>query len=219
VGQVFGVPPIGLVTVDPFIFRLDPTSTAQFGTPRASAGAPPTVTAMVDANGRPFVRLTSSTANPNIVPLLGITATGRFIIEMRATWNGTGAGQLAGIGWNMDGATFTNFAVTTRGAATSLFDSVLSGVNENFTTPNANATDAAYEYAPMYVDVWLDLAAGACTYTYSGSNFFAGAAGFQQRRKVVLETAGASSVGLYTTANAGSLDIAELIIWKNPRSW
>lgn len=171
----FGLNPAG---VEPFIFRLDPTSIAQFGTPRASAGALPTVTPLVDAKGRPFIRLTSTTVNPNIVPLLGITATGRFIIEMRASWDATGAGQLAGFGWNMDAATFTNFAVTTRGAATSVFDSVLSGVNENVTTANALATDAAYEYAPMYADVWLDLGTGTCTYTYSGSNFFAGAAGF-----------------------------------------
>lgn len=220
-GQNFGEIPSG---VDPFLFRLDPTVTTQFGTARVDDIGPPppvpTVAAMVDAKGRPFIRFTSNSASAGFIPILGVVGTGRFLIEMRANWStGKGAGQMAGIGFNFAAAAgFTGFAITSRSADGTGFDSVLSGVNENFTDFNALSTDANYEYAPLYADVWVDTTTGGVTYTYSGNVAFA-RADFQQRRKGALETVGGTTMGLYSIANTGTLDIAELIIWKNPRSW
>lgn len=221
-GQNFGE--VASAGVSPFVFRLDPTVTTQFGTARVNAGgAPPpvpTVAAMVDATGRPFIRFTSNDANAGFIPILGVAGTGRFLIEMRANWStGKGAGQMAGIGFNFaPAAGFTGFAVTSRSADGTGFDSVVSGVNENFTDFNALNLDAGFQYAPLFVDVWLDTAANACTYTYAGNVQFS-RSDFQQRRKVALETAGGTTMGLYSVGNTGTLDIAELIIWQNPRGW
>jgi len=208
-------------SLSPFHFRLDPTSTAAFGTPRASSGSPPAVTTGTDTAGRKYVRFTANTSNPSVIPITtpALSLTGRFRIEMRANWGtGQGASQRVGICWNLDPASgFTWFGVGNASAGGASFDSDLDGTAENFTTFSARQTDASYEYSPLHVEVFIDSSTGYCTYTYGGQPFYYGA--FQQRRKTALRTSGKFGLGLWSQGNTGTLDIAELLIWKNERDW
>lgn len=205
-----------------FHFRLDPTVTSQFGTPRQASGSAPSVTAMTASSGRKFIRFTAGTVGACFIPLLSggspLALTGRFRIEVWAKWNGVGGSQYAGIQFNAHPSTgFTGYAVTSNGASPIAFDSVVSGTAENQTTPNRHTTDSAVDFAPLFVDVWLDTSTGYCHYSYGSSPYSHD--NFKQRRFTTLATAGQSAVGLYSIGNSASLDIAELVIWKNERDW
>lgn len=201
-----------------FYFRLNPASTAQFGTPRTSSGSAPTLSTTT-YHGRPCVRVTANASVTGFVPLAGIDLDGPFVVEMVARWNGVGSGQRMGFAWNANSTAYTWFGVDTPGSgSTNLWDSNLDGTGENFTAFNSVSTDAGVDWARLRVDVALDTANAYDTHTYGD---WPGYTNFQQRRFTSLRTTGAGNTrcGIFTAGNTGYLDIAELIVWKPPRLW
>ncbi len=214
--------------LSPFLFRLDPAIVTQFGTARSASLNVPTVAAMIDTDGRPFVRVTSPLDSAaKMLPLLDsngakVVASGRFRIEMRARWTaGLNASMRAGVAFNVDQSTaaLTCYALCNGTDDGTAFDSFVSGVAEGQLTSNATTYDHAVDWEALFADVWLSPSTGYCTYQYGPMQDAIGADLGIQRRKTVLVTAGGTALGVYCTGGTGYLDIAELIVWRNERNW
>lgn len=204
----------------PFLFRLDPTSTGLFGTPRSESGSAPSLSTTT-YRGRPVVRITANSSNRGFVPITGLDLSGAFRVDLLGRWNGAGSGQRIGFGWNANDSAYTWFGCDTPGSGqTYLFDENLDGTGQNYTAYSAVQYDSGVDFAPLSIDVWLDTTNSYATHSYSGSKEF-GVANFQQRRYTSLRTTGAGNTrcGIFTNSNTGYLDIAELIVWKIPRAW
>jgi hypothetical protein len=216
--------------ISPFLFRLNPTSTAQFGTPRTASGGTPTVSALTDPSGRPFVRCTAA-ANTGIclIPLLDgggnlISATGRFIVRalLRPT-NSSGANLNQVIAWNVHRTTGTTYyGVGKVNVTFNSWDSVVSGTNEGSLASTQFFNDASLDFAYLYVDCYLNLTTGYCYYLYStcpGGPFYSN---FYQKRKTSLVNAGANGDAMAIALNgvsSAAMDIAELVVWKDEPGW
>lgn len=214
---------------DPFLMRMTPTVVTDFGFARSSTANLPTVTAMTDTDGRPFVRFRSTLDSGSKMFLLlddvgaKLSASGRFRVEMRARWGaGLAAGQMAGIAFNCDraGSLLTCYAVANHATDGDSFDSLTSGVADGHTVANAAGYNGSAPWTPLHVDAWLDVTTGYCSYAYGGfpDAISVDPAGYYIA-KTSLVTPGESGIGIYTTGGVGYLDIAELTIWKNERSW
>ncbi len=211
-----------------FLMRMTPTVITDFGIGRSASSNLPTVTALTDTDGRPFIRfaspLDSSTKMLPILDSVGAPVIGskRFRVEMYARWTaGLNPGMRAGIGFNTDqvGSLLTCYAVANGGNAGTSFDSFVSGTAETQLVANAAAYDASVDWTALHVDVWLDPVTGYCKYQYGPIKDALGVGLGVQRRKTTLVTAAGTGLALYVTGGAGYLDIAELIVWKNERSW
>ncbi len=151
-----------------------------------------------------------------------IVASGRFRVEMRARWqSGIGSGQRAGVAFNVDqvGSLLTCYAVANGNNGGTNFDSIVSGVADGSTVNNAADYDSSVDWTALHVDAWIDTTSGYCTYQYGPIADALGVNAGIQKRKTSLVTAGGTGLAVYTVGGVGHLDIAELIVWKNERSW